>query len=287
MRYLKICALSILLFLNSCSKKECASTERPTLLVSIAPYQMLVQKIAGDDFEVTAVVPPNANPHIYEPTSKQVAELKKGAVWFQIGEPFEKKIAGHLNAKQIDLRHGASMIEAETHHCSGCGIDHLDRHIWLSPKQAMLQADQIAEALKELYPQQSAHLEKRRLALKEELSELDREIADAIQGLASKTFLVSHPAFAYFCRDYGLHQLSVEFEGKDPRPKDLEALYKKAIADGATVAICLPQHNNKGAQLIAEKMHIPVRMIDPYSAHYFETMRALAAVIKDPYQNHE
>ena len=50
-----------------------------------------------------------------------------------------------------------------------------------------------------------------------------------------------------------------------------------------TLAIALPQHNNKGAQLIAEKLRIPVRYVDPYAADYFDTMRKLSELIANPY----
>ena len=56
-----------------------------------------------------------------------------------------------------------------------------------------------------------------------------------------------------------------------------------AISQKAELALALPQYNNKGAQLIAEKLHLPVHLIDPYSSEYFETMRKLAHLIADPH----
>ncbi len=287
-----IAFLSTLLLLlagaSSCSKKDCANTEKIKLLVSIAPYQTIVQRIAGDEFEIVTVVPPNVNPHTYEPTSKQAASLQNGAVWFQIGEPFEKKLHYLLRTtRNVDLRASASMIETQAHHCEGCGQDHLDRHIWLSPRQTALQAEQIGAVLQEMYPTQADAIALRLAQLQADLIELDEEITTRIQDVPARTFLVSHPAFAYFCRDYGLQQLAVEHEGKDPRPKDLEIIFQSALRQQTEVAIALPQHNNKGAQLIAEKLRIPIRIIDPYSAQYFETIRALANLIANPYQNDE
>jgi zinc transport system substrate-binding protein len=217
-----------------------------------------------------------------------VSGLKDGAIWFQIGEPFEQKLGPLLKeTAKVDLRRGVSMIDNESHHCHACGQDHLDRHIWLSPKQAALQADHITKVLSARYPEQAEEFKTRNGVLKEELLALNDEIEAILKNAHAKTFLVSHPAFAYFCRDYDLKQLSVEQEGKDPRPKELEAVYRSAIETQAEVAIALPQHNNKGAQLIAERLRIPVRVIDPYSAEYFETMRTLAGLIANPYQTNE
>jgi hypothetical protein len=51
------------------------------------------------------------------------------------------------------------------------------------------------------------------------------------------------------------------------------------------LSVALPQHNNKGTQLIAENLHIPMRMIDPYAADYFDTMRKLAELIATPFND--
>ncbi len=280
----------LILLLAACSgmKKPASEPKKPLILVSIAPYQMMVQRVAGENFAVETVVPPNANPHSYEPTSRQVSGLNKGRVWFQIGEPFEQKLKPLLpQTKTIDLREGVSMIGNENHHCESCGHDHLDRHIWLSPKQALLQVDLIAKTLAEQFPADAEGIQERAALLRADLERLDRDIAAILTGVNARSFLVSHPAFAYFCRDYDLQQLSVEQEGKDPRPKELEAVYQSAMQSQAEVAIALPQHNNKGAQLIAEKLRIPVRMIDPYSSEYFDMMLQLAGSIAHPYQTNE
>jgi len=273
--------------LTACSKTP-TPDRKPLLLVSIAPYQTLVQRVAGEAFEVETVVPPNANPHSYEPTSKQAALMNQGTVWFRIGELFEEKLLPLLpNIKVVDLREGVSMIE-NGGHCKECGQDHFDRHIWLSPKQTAKQVSSIAQRLQKMYPDKAEGLKERAKKLTEELDLLDKEIGALLVSSHAKTFLVSHPAFAYFCRDYDLTQLSVEQEGKEPRPKEIEQVYRSAIRTHTEIAIALPQHNNKGAQLIAEKLRIPVRVVDPYSAAYFETIRKLAGLIANPYQiDHE
>src|SRR3990167_2724 len=218
-------SLLLLIFLTACGGKPDSSAPlKPSLLVTIAPYQTLVARIAGDAFDVQAVVPANADPHSYEPTSRQVAQMMNGRIWFCIGEPFEKKLLPLLpQTKQLDLRDRVSMIDDEGH-CEHCGEDHRDRHIWLSPKQLSIQAEAIAEALSNNFPDQADVFQARLGAVQQALETLDRDIQDLLSPALARTFLVSHPAFAYFCRDYDCHQLSIEQEGKDPRPKELEEL---------------------------------------------------------------
>jgi zinc transport system substrate-binding protein len=256
-------------------------TSKPQILVSLAPYQTLVQKIAGEDFTVATVVPLNADPHNYEPTARQLTELSQGKIWFRIGESFENKLLPFLTAKPVDMREGIHILDG---HC--CHHHHnQDRHIWLSPKLMVVQAEAIAKALSELYPEQAPGFQTRLIAVRTELETLDREIAERIHAVGDRSFLVSHPAFAYFCHEYNCHQLSVEHEGKEPRPKEIEALFSQATSEHVKLAVALPQHNNKGVQVLAGKLQIPVRVVDPYAPDYLITMRKMAELIANPYQN--
>lgn len=289
--YRKIFLVIIAFFtLASCGKAPSPKAEKkPLLLVSIAPYRFLVEKIAGDAFDVQTVVPSNSNPHSFEPTSGQVGEMGRGQVWFLIGEPFEAKILPILKSRNpnllvVDLRDGIRLIE-DTHEltCQHCSMDHLDRHIWLSPTLAKEQAGTIERALKKQFPEKENLFEGNLAKLSDDLVRLDAEIREILKPVTHRALLVSHPAFGYFCKDYNFVQLSVEYEGKDPRPKHLADTLKRAVTESAELALALPQYNNKGAQLIAEKLHLPVRLIDPYSSDYFETMRKLAHLIAEPY----
>lgn len=286
-KFFTFCLLALAL---GCSKTTPppAAAKKPLLLVSIAPYKFLAQRIAGENFDVAAVVPTAANPHSFEPTAKQVQEISRGEVWFRIGESFEGKVLPILqkhNSELLvqDLRDGISLIE-DRHSlaCSKCSMDHLDRHIWLSPKLAAEQAALIEQALSKKFPESQPLFQANCRKLKEELLSLDTEIQAILKNVRKRTILVSHPAFAYFCKDYGLEQLSIEYEGKDPRPKHLEEILKRAVSESMEVALALPQHNNKGAQMIAEKLHMSIHLIDPYSPDYFETMRKLAHLIAEP-----
>lgn len=279
------------LLLAACGKAPKTETGKPLILVSIAPYQFLASEIAGDEFEVRSVVPASANPHSFEPTASQVAGVSQGVVWFRIGEPFEGKIIPILKGRNpelavADLREGIELIE-EGHAlgCKHCSMDHLDRHIWLSPKLAGVQAAIIEKTLSEKFPEKEGLFKANLAKLQLNLVSLNEEIVEILKGVENRTILVSHPAFGYFCKEYDLSQLSVEYEGKDPRPKHLEEILNRAVAESMELALALPQYNNKGAQLIAEKLHVPIHMIDPYSADYFETMRKLAHLVADPHAN--
>ncbi len=276
-------------FLSGCSKaplKE-SSRDKPLVLVSIAPYQGFLERIAGDLLEVATIVPQGTSAHTFEPNARQIAEMGRAVVWFRIGEPFEGKILPLLQERNqklsvLDLRDGVELIESEDLHAHSCSRDHQDRHIWMSPKLASQQATAMGRFLMEKFPDHQETFQRNVEGLVQDLSSLDAEIQTLLHTVKNRVILVSHPAFGYFCRDYDCLQLSVESEGKDPRPRYLEELVHMA-EQKASMAIAIPQYNNRGAQRIAETLHLPIQVIDPYSSDYFQMMRRLAAWVADPH----
>lgn len=270
--------LIILLLFTACKKEVSLPSQksRPVILVSVAPYQFIVQKIGGEHLEVRSIVKLGADIHTYEPTPHQRDSLKEAKVWFRIGEPFEKKMISLLQNQLVivDLRCEIDLIKLSSDSCCH-GLDCQDRHMWLSPKTVQAQARQISKILCEQFPFYRDTFDANLQALLSDLESLDQEIASALKPWKNQILLVSHPAFGYFCRDYSLEQLSLEWEGKDPSTKFLSERLNQARQNRPRVAISLPQHNNKGIEMIAKEMDLPIKTIDPYSLDYFETMRAL------------
>ncbi len=271
-----------LVALAACGKAKTSRPEKPLVLVSIAPYQYFTEKLGGDAILVESIVPQSSNAHIFEPTPRQRESLKEASIWFRIGEPFEQALLPLFpkEGQIVDLQSGIDLLEfQEEHSCEHCSHTNQDRHIWMSPKLAKRQATMIAETLREAFPEKEALFSKNLQELHAQLDALDHEIELALQPLQNRTLLVSHPAFGYYCHDYNLRQLSVEHEGKDPRPKHLEQLLSTVKTTPPLLSLSMPQHNNKGVQLIARELSIPHHSIDPYSSDYFTMMHELTEMI--------
>jgi zinc transport system substrate-binding protein len=282
---IKILLLLPLLFFSSCGDSPSLPTEqtKPLILVSLAPYQFLAQRIGGNAIQVKGIIPQNANPHTFEPTARQMKEVCQGDLWFRIGEPFENKLLSHLQRKNsdlkiVDLREKIDFLPLEGC-CPHCSHDAMDRHFWLSLELTKIQATKIADILCAIVPSEATIFQKNLQNLYEEISLIDDEIRSLLNQLQHRSFVVSHPAFGYFCRDYQLKQLSIEEAGKEPRPKHVESVMRQAKLEEAKIALALPQHNNKGVYLVAKQLSIPVHSIDPYSFDYLETMRHLASLL--------
>ena len=265
--------------------------QKPTILVSLAPYQFLTERIAGDEFHVSTVIPLEENPHAYEPTIGQIQEIAKGTLWLRIGESFEQKVLPMLQEQNtqltdVDLCQGLHLLQHGSHHAHcKCSSSLEDRHTWLSPTVVILQIDLITKALSEKFPQHSELFFENAKTLVQEFERLDEEIAKILLSASQKSFVVSHPAFAYFCERYHVHQISIEFEGRDPTPKYLTKIMEEILSSEVKLGIAMPQHSNKGLEVISEKLHLHLQTIDPYAKDCMETMRHLAHVIAHPEYN--
>lgn len=258
------------------------------VLVSVAPHKYFVEKIAGTTLSVGLMVPAGASSHTYEPTPRQMIEAGKADIWFQIGEGFEERAGQALrnhnpSLRLVDLQQGLHLIYE---HCCCHGHHHnascVDPHFWLSARQGIIQAQTIAGALSARYPQHKQLFTKNLQAFVQELDALDKQIAEILAPLKNRVILVSHPAYAYFCRDYNLRQLSIEFEGKDPTPQQLTNLLQEAGNAHIHKIFIQMQYSNKGAKLIAGHLGAQLVTLDPYAEQYEKAMLDIARAFAQP-----
>lgn len=271
-------------FLFSYLAAEAQDSRSHTVLVSVAPHKFFVEQLAGDTVKVGLLVPAGTSFHTFEPTPKQVMAACRSDIWFRIGESFETRIVQALQShcpgmRLVDLRQNLDLIVIDPHGACCCTCSHAagaDLHIWLSPKLAKIQAKTIADALSAVYPEKKEEFQKRLEHFLKALDDLDGEIAKILQPLTKRVIMVSHPAYAYFARDYSLTQLPIEFEGKDPTPRQLTTILTQAREAQIKAIYIQPQYGSKGARLIAQELGAEVITLDPYAENYLETMREIA-----------
>ncbi len=282
--------LILLLPLTSCGEQEKPLEGKPLVLVSVPPYIYFVDRIAAGAVEVASLIPAGVSPHIYEATPREVQRHQSAALWIYLGESFDKRTLDFFkkSRKPIEIfpvTQGIDLLsyckeEGRTcpHHAHEEGKD---LHIWLSPRLAKKQAEGIAIALGELLPAQKQQFGANLKNFLRELDELDAEIAALLAPMQGKAILVSHPAFAYFCRDYDLVQLSIEMEGKDPLPQHVTQILAKAKQlPRPKRAHRAPVQQQRG-ELIAQSLGLPTHLVDPYAENYSENLLEIAKVIAE------
>jgi zinc transport system substrate-binding protein len=281
LKFLLTFALSLIILLD-CSAVS-TEMQKPTILVSVAPHKFFVEKIAEDTVSVNLMVPAGVSAHTYEPSPKQMMSACQADIWFFLGESFEGKAIKSLkshNSKMsfIDMREGVNLISDDSYgsHCKCCHHSSADLHIWLSVREAKKQAITIATGLSAKYPENKALYKSNLNNFLQELDSLDQEISAILKDLKLRKVMVSHPAYAYFCRDYHLTQLSIEFEGKDPTPQQLTKLLNEARQFNIKKVYIQMQYSNKGARLIADEIGAEVITLNPYAENFIKSMREIA-----------
>ncbi len=238
-----------------------------TLYVSILPLRGLVEEIVGDDFLVEVLVPPGASPETFEPTPKQFVGLNRAQLIFNVGLiDFETTLLSKVEdpRKVVNLSDGIELIAGT---CSHGGHRHehahgVDPHVWTSPKALQRMAANAYEAIRQAYPD-STKYETNYNRLAEKLRETDRRVAERIARSGADRFIVYHPALTYYARDYGLRQIAIEADGKEPSAKQLAQLIREARAAGVKSIFYQREFPASTVEVIASDIGARAVEIDP------------------------
>ena len=240
---------------------------KPIVLVSVHPQKFLVEAIAGDACQVEVLVPSGASPHSYEPRARQIDLIKEAALWLRIGESFEERLVP-LVKQVVDQRENLDLIGC-------CCHEGADPHIWLSPSMLKQEARQTCAVLEQLL------LTDFQDNLQILLTKLDLLEEKLRATTFSKSILVSHPAFGYFCRDFGIEQLSVEKEGREPSPRQLTRLMDEVKEKDLKRIFLQQQYSEKGGRRIAQELGLEVLHLDPYAEDVLANLEHLGEVFCD------
>jgi zinc transport system substrate-binding protein len=277
-----------------CSESLGDANDRIRAFVSILPQVYFVERIGGKRVDVSCMVGPGHSPATYEPMPRQMAELSKATLYFRIGVPFENVWIDRISKsspdmKVIDTRRGIPLMPMRAHDHAGYRADPHDRglkdpHVWLSLRLASTLAQNIYKAFVSEDPLHQSFYQANLQSLRRDLDELDAEIVEIMKNAKTRKFMVFHPAWGYFAHDYGLEQVPIETEGKDPTAKGLAAVIDKARKEGIKVIFVQKQFSEKSAETVASAIGGKVIQIDPLAGDYLDNMRKIAQTFAEVLQ---
>lgn len=291
MRILLI-SLSLMVFvLNGCNSGGKEKSAKAVVFVSILPQQYFVKSIAGDVFNVEVMMPPGSSPHIYEPTTIQMKKLTQAKAYIHMGHlGFEKiwmdKISSvNKSMKIYNQSEGVNFIEVDEHHGdnhSHAGHNHgvVDPHIWLSPAEVNVQVENIYKYLVALQPDSSAYFKRNLELLQALIAATDKEIQSLFSNTTRKSFMIYHPAMAYFARDYNLTQIPLEFEGKEPSGKYITELLELCKKEEIKTIFIQREFPKERANMLADELGAKIEVIDPLEYNWPVNMLLIANNIK-------
>jgi len=273
----RILSILILITLISCNR-DASDSGKQIITVSIAPFKYFVTEIAGDDFSVNVMVSPGANPHIYEPYPGQITKLRKSVAYISNGYlGFEMAWLDRfyeINKTMVRLSAGEGIELIGSGHDHGHEIDHAesaDPHYWVSPICALMIASSVKDLLIELKPASGATYEKNYSELVSKINEVDIKARSLFSEFRGMHFMIFHPNLAYLARDYGLEEIAVEFEGKEPPPSRLKELIDLAAEENINTIFVQKEYDSRNAGAIADEIGAGIKVIDPLSENWLES----------------
>lgn len=252
---------------------------RLVVAVSVPPQAWFVRQLAGDNARVEVMLPPGANPATFEPTAARMRALEQASLYVKVGHPafpFERVWLQRLLSQrpQLPMAHTPGVLDEAP-------AD--DPHVWLSPSWARRWVPLLASDLRELLPQSSDFITANERQLIATINTLSEEIRDVLEPFSGRSFLVYHPAWGHFARDYGIGQLSVETDGKEPGARRLAGLLKEASAAGVRVVFVEPQSASRSAEVLAVELGAEVGVIDPLAADWAANLLLVAHRLHDAF----
>jgi zinc transport system substrate-binding protein len=290
--------LSRVLFLSLCCLLPATSLAAELrVFVTVAPLGWLVQEIGGSRVEVRTLVKPGHDPHGFEPSPAQLGALQHADAYLSLGLPFERAwlprmAALHPQLRLVNLLGDATQnaqsplvsVPPRPHqhsadHAHDHGPDAVDPHIWTDPLRMLAVSQQVSVLLAELLPAAADAFQERQAEVAERLQRLHGDLAATFAAMPRKVFLVHHPAWGHLAARYGLTQLAIEHDGKEPGPRALAALAAEVQRQRIRTLFVEPQISDHMAHGLADTLGLQIQILDPLAADYEQNLRRVAARI--------
>ncbi|WP_297392495.1 metal ABC transporter substrate-binding protein [uncultured Peptoniphilus sp.] len=284
--------------------KDTENKEGLKVYASVYPMYDFAKKIAGDKIDVEMVMPQGTEPHGWEPDTKTIKNLENADLFIYNGaglEDWTDKVIDSLsnkNLKVVEASEGVELIKsshdhededhdheateenhnheaaennhkhedhAEDHEHEGHHHGPMDPHVWISPKNAKIEMENIKNALAELDKENADYYESNYQKYAKMLDELDAKYSEKLSALPNKTIVVSHEAYGYLCKDYGLNQLGIKGVNAETEPdaKKMAEIINYVKENKITTIFTEELIDPKVSKIIADETGCLVKVLSP------------------------
>lgn len=241
-------------------------------MVTAEPYRFVVEAVAGDEWEVKSIVPKGSNPETFDPTPRDMVAMADGMAYFMVGGlGFEDTWKGKIKELYPRLR----IVDTS----NGIVRDAGDPHLWTSPDNMAVIARNVCDALCTMDSVNVWQYRRRLQTFDDSLQRTDSIVKEKLNGLQGSSFLVFHPSLTYFANRYGLRQLAIEHEGKEPSVAQIRSLIDSARTYGVRSVLVQTEFDTKNAEVIAGEIAAKVYSVNPLSYDWHEQMLYIADII--------
>lgn len=269
----------MLISLSACGNKDYSEVSTKTkdnnnskgdkieVVVSFNPLKEFAEAIGKDKITVTSIVSGGIEPHEFEPKAKDLENINNGRIFVYNGlgmEPWAEKVLKTIDNKNViivEASKGGNFIKASKGEEGTHG--EYDPHIWLSLKEAKVEANNIKEALIKADAANKEFYENNYKDFTSKLDSLFNEYDKKFKEVKNRDFVTGHEAFAYICRDFNLQQNSVEnmFSEGEPSAKKLKELVDYARKNNVKVIFSEGNVSPKVSEALASEIGAKVESI--------------------------
>lgn len=262
--------IAILLFQSTLT----FASEIAKIAVSIPPAAFIVKEIGGDKVGVSTIVPPDSNPHFYDPSMRRMISFSKSSRFFSIGGEFEdvwleKLLSLNDTMKVRDLTQNLPVTS-----------DLKDPHVWMSPSNVKRMAEEVLSELSKMLPEEKAFFKSNYESFVVKLDDIKNKIDKITRKCDTAKFVTAHPVLGYFASEFQLEQIAVEKHGHDPSARYLSSVMEIIKKERIDFIFSQPQVSQQYAEVIVEETGIAVEMIDPLSDDLFAMFENILFVFK-------
>ena len=256
-RLLPLLSVLLLAPLTACGSSSAGGGS--TVVASFYPLQYVAQRIVGDRATVQGLTAPGVEPHDLELTPRQIASLSQAKVVFVekgLQPAVDEAIANDRPQHLVDVASSVTLRQ---------GDGGTDPHFWLDPTLLAESAKAFTAAMVEADPANAADYRRNDRALEAELSALDAEIRAGLKDCRTRSIVVSHDAFEYFGRRYGLEVYPIAGLSPDAEPsgRHLAELSDLARSKGITTVFNETLASPRLADTLAGDLGLRTAVLDP------------------------
>lgn len=203
--WLALLGLAMALWLASCTAPQSAPS-KPQVVSTSTILTDLTDRIAVDRIQLTGILKPGNDPHVYEPVPADSVALEKANLIFYNGYDLEPGLIKMMNAAGQKARKRAVGEAIQPLQLEKEGRQVPDPHVWGSARNGVRMVEVIRDELVQLLPQEKEFFSQNAAQLVKELERLDRWIGQQIQTIPAgqRRLVTTHDAFQYYARAYGL-----------------------------------------------------------------------------------
>ncbi|MEC0313627.1 metal ABC transporter substrate-binding protein [Bacillus subtilis] len=230
---------------NSSTKGSADSKDdKLHVVTTFYPMYEFTKQIVKDKGDVDLLIPSSVEPHDWEPTPKDIANIQDADLFVYNSEYMETWVPsaeksmgqGHavfVNAsKGIDLMEGSEEEHEEHEHSHA-----MDPHVWLSPVLAQKEVKNITAQIVKQDPDNKEYYEKNSKEYIAKLQDLDKLYRTTAKKAEKKEFITQHTAFGYLAKEYGLKQVPIAGLSPDQEPSAASLAKLKTYAKEHNVKV--------------------------------------------------